>query len=66
MYRKRKQLMELAVCGIDALAVIFSLFVAGMISLSEPEGVDVEGKSAGIMQHDACSAYCGILFSESI
>ena len=31
MYRKRKQLMELAVCGIDALAVIFSLFVAGMI-----------------------------------
>lgn len=31
MYRKRKQLMELAVCGIDALAVVFSLFVAGMI-----------------------------------
>ena len=31
MYRKRKQLMELAVCGIDALVVLFSLFVAGMI-----------------------------------
>lgn len=31
MYRKRKQLMELAVCGIDALAVVFSLFIAGMI-----------------------------------
>ena len=32
MYRKRKQLMELAVCGIDALAVVFSLFVAGTVS----------------------------------
>ena len=31
MYRKRKQLMELAVCGIDALAVLFSLFVAGIL-----------------------------------
>ena len=31
MYRKRKQLMELAVCVIDALAVLFSLFVAGIL-----------------------------------
>lgn len=31
MYRKRNQLMELAVCFVDAAAVIFSLFVSGMI-----------------------------------
>ena len=31
MYRKRKQLIELAVCVIDALAVLFSLFVAGIL-----------------------------------
>ena len=31
MYRKRKQLMEIAVCLIDAVAVLFSLLVAGMI-----------------------------------
>ncbi len=31
MYRKRKQLMEIAVCVVDAAAVLFSLLVAGMI-----------------------------------
>lgn len=35
MYRKRKQLMELMVCVIDACAVVFSLFVAGMIRYHE-------------------------------
>lgn len=31
MYRKRKQLMEIAVCVVDAAVVLFSLLVAGMI-----------------------------------
>jgi len=31
MYQKRNQLMEIAVCLIDAVAVMFSLLVAGMI-----------------------------------
>lgn len=31
MYRKRKQLMEIAVCLMDAAVVLFSLLVAGMI-----------------------------------
>ena len=31
MYRKRKQLMEIAVCVVDAAAVLFSLLVAGLI-----------------------------------
>ncbi len=35
MYRKRNQLMELAVCLADALAVLFSLTVAGMIRYRE-------------------------------
>ena len=35
MYRKRKQLMELMVCVIDACAVVFSLFIAGMIRYHE-------------------------------
>ena len=64
MYRKRKQLMELAVCGVDALAVIFSLFIAGMIRYHSL--TDVEGKSTGIMQHDAGLTHRSILFSESI
>ena len=39
MYRKRKQLMELMVCAIDAIAVIFSLLVAGMIRYQEMENL---------------------------
>lgn len=31
MYRKKNQMMEIMVCLIDAMAVLFSLFVAGMI-----------------------------------
>ena len=39
MYRKRKQLMELAVCIIDAGAVLFSLWLAGMIRYHEIESL---------------------------
>lgn len=39
MYRKRKQLMELMVCAIDTIAVIFSLLVAGMIRYQEMENL---------------------------
>lgn len=31
MYRKRNQLMEIAVCLIDGIVMLFSLFVAGML-----------------------------------
>ena len=31
MYRKRNQLMEIGVCLIDGIAMLFSLFVAGML-----------------------------------
>lgn len=66
MYRKRKQLMELAVCGIDALAVIFSLFVEGMIRYQSLRELMWRENPQELCSMIACSAYCGILFSESI
>ena len=39
MYRKRKQLMELAVCIIDAGAVLFSLWLTGMSRYHEIESL---------------------------
>ena len=43
MYRKRTQLMEIAICLVDAVAVLFSLTVAGMLRYRTGEAlIDAE------------------------
>ena len=39
MYRKRNQLMEIAVCLADAAAALFSLCVAGVLRYQTLEGL---------------------------
>ena len=40
MYRKRNQLMEIAICLADAAAALFSLYMAGMIRYGSLEGLE--------------------------
>ena len=49
MYRKRNQLMEIAVCLADACAALFSLCVAGVLRYQTLEGLaqaEISGRFA--------------------
>ena len=65
MYRKRNQLMEICICLADAVMVLVSLVIAGLLRyrVSYSDGCRRDGSSDQRVIGIACGS---ILFSESI
>ena len=66
MYRKRNQLMEIAVCLADACAALFSLCVAGVLRYQTLEGLAQAENIRTLLQHHPGHPRGRVLLYESL